>query len=407
MKKNILLAACLLFGLAACNEEEVGQYPVDSIPPGPVTDIQVKEAFGGGVTLTYKIPDDLDLLCVKAKYTLDTGKSSELTVSMYATEMKIEGFAEAKPHTIELRAIDRSRNESEPATIEVTPLRGPLFDVFESLRIYSDFGGIQLKWDNPEERDVIIMVSKPIKEGSDVKESVQNFYTSMKEGIGYVRGFEPKEQTFCVEVSDQWGNVTEVKSQVCTPLYEEKVDGTSYWKKWNPKDIPYAQYSGSYPITKLWDGVTMEGTSSSNFFHTPAGAAFPVRFTFDMAQVYTLSRLKLYQRGDKWAYEHGNPKRFSIYGSLSDKVMMDGSNGVEWQLLGHFESTKPSGLPLGSRTQEDIDKGAGGEDYNFPIELTQPVRYIRVDIEETWGGTEMIHISELMFWGSPGTSDNN
>ena len=401
MKKNIFLVLLLALSIVACNEESVGQYPIDSIPPSPVTDVAVKEVFGGGAILTYKIPSDLDLLCVKARYILDTGKPMEATVSMYATEMRIEGFAKSIPHKIELVAIDRSRNESKPITIEVTPNRSPIFDVFESLEMFSDFGGIQLQWANGEQKDVIVMVSKPVKEGAEINEGVQNFYTSAKEGVGYVRGFSPGKQIFNVQVSDQYGNITELKSQECDPLYEEELQNTTYWKKWNPKDIPYLQYSSSYPITKLWDGITMEGTKTSNFFHGPAGTNFPLRFTFDMQQVYKLSRLKLYQRGDTWAYEHGNPKRFAIYGSTTDKVLLDDNADFKWIKLGEFESVKPSGLPLGSRTPEDIAKGAGGEDYNFPIKLSTPVRYIMFEIYETWGGTEMFHISELKFWGEP------
>ena len=50
---------------------------------------------------------------------------------------------------------------------------------------------------------------------------------------------------------------------------------------------------------------------------------------------------------------------------------------------------------------EDERIAAEGEDFTFPIELATDVRYIRFDILETWGGTEMVHIAELEFWGQP------
>ena len=178
------------------------------------------------------------------------------------------------------------------------------------------------------------------------------------------------------------------------------MDGKTICRKWHPADITYLQYLKSYKIEKLWDCITMYGTTSSTFFHTPAGQDFPVRCTFDMQQVYKLSRFKLYQRGDKWVYTHGNPQLFTVYGSLTDKVSVEGGEN-QWIKLGDFESIKPSGLPLGSYTPEDLEKGSGGEDYTFPIDLSTPVRYIRIDINKTWGGTEMIHISELQFWGEP------
>ena len=319
MKKHILLFSLLAFCLAACEEESVGQYPTDSEAPGPVSNVVVKEVFGGGVTLSYTIPDDPDLQGVMAEYTLDTGEKISTIVSGYAREITIEGFATATEHEATLRAVDKSRNMSEPVVAKFTPNRAPIFDVYETLTITSDFGGAKLTWQNPEMKDIIVSVSKPISEGSDVEEDVENFYSSAAEGEGFVRGFDAVPVTFNVVISDQYGNTTDVKSQECLPLYEEKVPSTDYWKRWNGDPvIPYKQYSNSYPIEKMWDGIKM-GTSgdSKNMFHLPAGSPFPVRFTFDMGKVYKLSRMKVAQRALGWAFEHGNPKRFQVFGSLN------------------------------------------------------------------------------------------
>lgn len=402
-RHNMLLLGLLTVSLAACNEEYIGQYPIDNIPPQPISEASVKETFSGGAVISYQIPDDPDLMGVKAYYTLDTGKKMQVMTSSYEREITVEGFALEKEHEVELRAVDKSQNESKPIYVKVTPKPAAIYTAFESLKLYDDFGGIQLKWNNPDGKDLIVMVSKPITEGSDMTENVQNFYSSEVEGVGNVRGFDNTPQKFIVEIADKWGNTTESYSQVCTPLYEEELERKKYWKKWNPTDIPYKTYnSKNYPITKLWDEVTMEGTTKANFFHTPAGDPFPVRFTFDMRQVYTLSRFKMYQRGDKWVYTHGNPKRFTIYGATDPNVKMDAvDEQYQWKKLGDFVSIKPSGLPLGQYNTDDLVRGAGGEDFTFPLELATPVRYIRFDVHETWGGTEMIHISELRFWGSP------
>ena len=403
MKKIIVLLSICTGMLVSCQEEYIGQYPTDGQAPGQVTNVTTKSVFGGGVILSYTIPDDPDLQGVKAVYTLDTGKEVSTMVSAYSREIMLEGFASPTEHTARLYSVDKSQNESEPVTVTFTPLRSPIFDVFESLKISSDFGGAKLTWENPEMKDVIVNVSKAITEGSDVQEDVQNFYSSAPAGEGFIRGFDAVPVTFNVSISDKYGNKTETISQEVLPLYEEQIDGKTYWTKWNgDPDIPYRQYSKSYPITKLWDGKTMAASTSSNFFHTPAGYPFPVRFTFDMRQVYKLSRMKVYQRGGTWVYTHGNPKRFQVYGSLSPHASISAESPEDqWIFLGEFESFKPSGLPLGQYTPEDSDRGAGGEDFTFPIELATEVRYIRFDVLETWGGTEMIHISELEMWGQP------
>ena len=153
----------------------------------------------------------------------------------------------------------------------------------------------------------------------------------------------------------------------------------------------------------MWDGIKM-GTSgdSKNMFHLPAGSPFPVRFTFDMGKVYKLSRMKVAQRALGWAFEHGNPKRFQVFGSLNSNVSVDATEPErQWIYLGEFTSFKPSGLPLEQASPEDEAIANEGEDFTFPLELATEVRYIRFDVYETWGGTEMVHISELEFWGQP------
>lgn len=398
----LILSLVLLF-MNSCKEEGIGQYPIDAVAPGKVTNVGVIESFGGGVKIRYEIPNDDDLLYIKADYKLDDGRPMEVISSLYNNTMSIVGFAKEEERTIELRSVDRSQNISEPVFVKVTPKRSPIFDAFESLVARSDFGGIQLKWINTAKADLTIMVSKPVL-NSSLTENVQNFYSAAEDGLGYVRGFPVGEQKFIFQIRDRWGNMTDTISGLFYPKYEEELERTTYWKRWNGDPaIPYKRYSSSYEIEKLWDGKTMAFTTSSNFFHGPAGVAYPIRFTFDMQQTYTLSRLKLFQRGATWAYEHGNPKRFAIYGSPDALARVDSPDPAhQWQLLGTFTSVKPSGLPLGQRTQEDIDKGANyGEDYNFPIDLAVPVRYIMFEIYETWGATEMFHISELAFWGEP------
>lgn len=405
MKKHILLFSLLLTFLSACKEESVGQYPIDGTAPGPVTDVAVKEAFGGGVLLTYTIPDDPDLQGVMATYTLDTGKRISTMVSSYAREIILEGFANETEHSAELRAIDKSNNLSQPVIAKFTPKRAPIFDVYETLKINSDFGGAKFTWENPEMKDIIVAVSKPISEGSDVEEDLQNFYSAAPVGEGFIRGLDAVPVILSVMISDQYGNTTDKKTEKCLPLYEEKIQSTKYWKKWNGDPvIPYKQYSGSYPITKMWDGIKMGPSGDTkNMFHLPAGTPYPVRFTFDMGQVYKLSRMKVAQRSlSNWEFAHGNPKRFQVYGSLNSNVALDANEPErQWIFLGEFNSFKPSGLPLGSKSAEDEAVAREGEDFTFPIELATEVRYIRFDILETWGGTEMVHISELEMWGQP------
>ena len=100
------------------------------------------------------------------------------------------------------------------------------------------------------------MVSEDIMEGSDVQQNVGNYYSSAQDGTAYIRGYEAVPHTFYVQIRDRWGNKTDVKSVTLVPLYEEfikpKDETQQYFKKWNDDpDIPYRQYSATYPIERL------------------------------------------------------------------------------------------------------------------------------------------------------------
>lgn len=82
MKKNLFFILISLALFIACNEEPVGQTPLDNIAPGKVSDINVTN-IPGGAYLTYKLPDDEDLLYVKAIYQLKEGGEWQIPVLLY------------------------------------------------------------------------------------------------------------------------------------------------------------------------------------------------------------------------------------------------------------------------------------------------------------------------------------
>jgi hypothetical protein len=394
-----------------CKEEQRGQYPVDDIAPNPVINAHVTRTFGGGVTVKYDIPDDRDLLYVVARYKLDTGTDMEIKASIYEKHIDIVGFSHEADHEVELKTVDRSRNESMPVKVKIHPNEAPIHSIFRSLKVYPDFGGIFLQWDNEEKSDITVMVSKPITEASKLTESVINFYSNASEGSGNVRGFTADSQTFIVQIQDRWGNLTDEFSGKYLPKYEEFCN-KALFKRWNgDPDIPYNQYSGSWPIENLWDNVWNNG-ASANGFHTRSGSIpTPNKFTFDMGAVYTLSRFKLMHRPtNSFVFNHGNPKSFKLYGSLTPYARMANDDSddpavedLKWHFLGEFITVKPSGLPLGQVSDEDIQIAVvDGIDYTCPIEFNRPIRYIRMDVLEIWAGfPDFIHIMEMSLWGEP------
>ena len=63
---------------------------------------------------------------------------------------------------------------------------------------------------------------------------------------------------------------------------------------------------------------------------------------------------------------------------------------------------KPSGLPIGQNSNEDIDVANAGQEYEFP-ENAPAVRYIAWKAIDCWGAIEgqtgFFHLFELSIWG--------
>jgi len=161
------------------------------------------------------------------------------------------------------------------------------------------------------------------------------------------------------------------------------------------REYPLPGDAGSawgWQLNYLWDGSIAEGRG----FHTPE-LPVPHHFTFDMGVTAKLYEMKWWQRQDPTTlYTAGNPSKFEIWGSNNPAA--DGSY-TGWVKLKECICVKPSGSPVGTNTQQDIDYAAAGELFKFEGGTT-PVRYIRVKILEKWSGSLSTHMMEMTFWGT-------
>ena len=129
MKKlHKFIALFQLLMLLSCKEAFIGQYPVDSTPPGPISNVQVTP-LKGGATISYDLPEDIDVLYVKASYFLPNGEPYEQRASSYENSMEIHGFGKSRQYVVELSAVDRSGNESSPLSVELEPFDSPIYEV--------------------------------------------------------------------------------------------------------------------------------------------------------------------------------------------------------------------------------------------------------------------------------------
>ena len=391
--KKILIVLLGIITIISCNKEPdtIGQMPLNSIPPGKVTNVQVENG-PGKAKLTYKLPDDEDLLYVKAIYSVNESVTRESVASYYNHELIIEGFGEAKPYTVTLIAVDHSKNESAPVQVEVNPEIPPFQTAFKSLAVVPTFGGINLKWKNEFETDlnIEVYVNDTTNEGSFIEETT--FYSSEDDVDVNVRGYDPEPRTFRIIVSDRWGNKTESLDLVdLVPIEELFID---------PKDwIITANIGvhGAGPVARLTDGIK---TGNNRALWSNGSAIDKPAFTIDLGRTVKLSRMVQWQWGlASLFYDHVNVKYFKIWGSNNPPEDLD--DYTNWFLLEeNGEIVKPSGLPKGEVTNEDRQQAYAGHTTDFEIEA-DAYRYFRFQLVEDFSGAKsFIQIMELEIYGA-------
>ena len=386
-----IIRLILFFAILFCGCTKLVQQPLvkDKTNPGELTNIHVVNT-PGAAKITYTLPNDDDLLYVQANYSLQSGEKRVVKSSLYTNFVLIEGFADTMEHSIELFAVDKSENKSNPVQIKVQPKSPPIQSVFKSIKVQSDFGGINIHFENPLENEYVVNTFILDSTGEWIR--YDRLYTKAKERDYSIRGLPSKQTVFGIVVTDKWGNNTDTLQKVLTPIYEEELDK----KQWTlittlPSDF-LKLYNANSALTNLWDGLN-NGPYASTDRNT---SILPSSFTIDLGQQYKLSRMKLFQYLDPdlgHAFLYANIRKCEIWGSnnLSD-------NWDNWTLLLQCESTKPSGLPYGEATAEDKAYAAAGEDYSFPLN-TPSVRYIRVKVFETWQKNNYFYFDEITLWG--------
>lgn len=384
---------CLLTG---CSEEqEMEPLEKSTSAPNKVENVQISN-LPGKVKLTYTLPSNKDLLYVVAKYTLENGTAMEVKSSYYNSSMLLEGFAGKSERDVSVYAVNRSEIESEPVEIKVKPLLAPVFDVFETLGVISDFGGLKVSATNPTSEDLAILVMKRNVE-NDWEPLPTSIYTSTEEIAQSLRGFDTISQSFAIVVRDRWLNVTDTLFADIKPLYETLMPREDFKPLTLPND---AELEASHTsVSDLFNGGTLEWYDS--YFSKRSSDKVDHLVTFDIGKTTKLSRIRMWNfsepiGGQRLYYYLGAIKTFKVWGS---NELNDGDLSG-WTLLGEFEVKKPSGLPYGQETNEDLLAAQDGADYEISIDLPA-VRYLRIQCMENWAGSDFMAVSEVQVYGNP------
>lgn len=376
--------------LSACKQDNL-RTPVenDGVAPDPISDVRI-DNLHGSARISYTLPADQDLLYVQADYEIREGVKEEKKASFYDNSMVLEGFGDTTEHKVDLYAVDRGGNKSQVVTVTVKPLLSPVQQAYDSLSYVEDFGGVTVSFKNETQANIVITVM--IKDSTGTWVDYDKDYTSQAGGNFSVRGLDPVPTVFGVFIQDRWDNHSDTLVKTLTPLFEEEMDKNKF------KVLAFdTDTKNDWALTGLWDNNTVATTAG---FHSENNAGFPQTFTFDMGVKAKLSRFRIWPVHDGREYSSSNIKQFEVWGSNAPNP--DGSFDG-WILLNNYEVVKPSGLPVGTLSNEDQETAANGIEFIVPLDAPA-VRYIRFKILSTFASppnsaTGGAWLLELAFWG--------
>lgn len=405
MKKiyNALAIAILLF--SGCKEDTNVPLANNGQVPNPVTNVVVTPT-AGGAKITYDLPQDPNVLYVKAVFESPKGNVREVKSSAYNNSLTIVGFGTANTYNVRLYTVTRSEVESAPLSLNVTPLPPPILTARATIAAEVDFGGLFVTYQNPDAENIIITILTRVNADDDWTEA-EVAYTKSVQGNVAARGFAATKRFFGIFVKDRWDNRSDTLIKEVTPIFEAQLDKSKFKSYVLSSDVTnnntpgvYYYNAGTPPknmrLEKAWDGKA--GPTDVEAFQTNAGKGFPGWFTIDLGTVTKLSRWLYQPRMDLPAvmWKHGAFKEYELYAWTAPGAPVDDFS--KWTKVMDCLSVKPSGTPVGTETPEDVAAGIKGEEWRFPRDLPA-VRYVRIKCNSTWGSTNYFSAAEITFWG--------
>ncbi|MCT4587545.1 MAG: DUF4959 domain-containing protein [Carboxylicivirga sp.] len=419
---KILLCSVLVFAvLQSCKEEGlVGVRNDDGVPPGKLTEVEVK-AVSGGAIISYKLPDDDDIMGAKATLVDKNGIERNFLSSIYTNELIIDGLVDYEETKVLVYAIDKGGNQSEPNSVSFTPLLAPVDYAAESTKIEPTFGGCQVTFDNPSgsSLNMFLFVREWDPETGVDSTTLLNTYAYTSEEVKPVkeRGFDTNEKEFFLMFKDRWNNFSDTIKEIIEPIYEIQIPYKNFKRHRLPHDVPIfgGNMEGDDPSHGLWNDVfgwdgevsythvkgfrTLDGAGSNAYDPDPLpefqDPFDPTRvtaqlFTLDLGAVCQLSRFTYHPLHSGY-FALGGWRIFEVYGSTDPDP--DGSMDGWFKLLDRTEVETPENHQ--ERKNEIITQGL-----NFDFLTSQEVRYVRFAFYANYTTLLSFNASEIAFYGS-------
>ena len=390
--KKLFLVPLLIFLFTGCSKSEDG----DTTPPGALTVQNVTPTNGGGI-IEYTLPDDNDILYVRAEYTNSNGVDVSRASSSYNNTIEISGLNQTTALTITLYVVDENYNQSTPIYVELIPLESFIYLVQESIEITSDLGGFRINWDNIESKTVYVFVH--INDG--VEEEIRILSSSNTQESIAVRGLPAVEISISTRVQDFDENTTGLEEKgILTPLFEEVID-KSTWTLLASQSVDGNAWEGA--SSNFWDDVidTTGNNSDNSYFMiwrdlNGGSLNWPLDLVIDLNKNVKITRFTVWQRAYwyngpsdvPYYFQEENMKSFNIYAS---------NDAQTWEELGQFDIGDPRDSE-GNIPTTALESAANGHEFELD-NVSEQFRYLKFSVTSNFGSETYVNGSEITLYG--------
>ena len=390
--KKLLFLTILIFAVSSCSKQDDG----DTTPPSVLTVDSVTPTNGGGI-ISYTLPNDDDILYVRAEYTNSNGVDVSRASSSYNNSIEIDGLNQTTALTITLYVVDENYNQSAPIYVELVPLESFIYLVQESIEVNTDLGGFRINWENIQSKTVYVFVH--INNGSEEEIRILSSNNS-SESIA-VRGLPSEEITISTRIEDFDENSTTLEEKgTLTPLFEQVID-KSTWTLVASQSVNGNAWEGA--SVNFWDDVidTTNNNSDNSYFMiwrdlNGGSLNWPLDLVIDLNKNVKVTRFTVWQRAYwyngpsdiPYYFQEENMKSFTIYASNDAQV---------WEELGQFDIGDPRDSE-GNIPQSALDSAANGHEFELD-EVSESFRYLKFSVTSNYGSEAYVNGSEITMYG--------
>jgi hypothetical protein len=416
--KYLSFCALIVAFFGAC--EEGGRFKMsaeDNVPPAPPTNVSAK-ALNGAIRIHYTIPRDEDLMSIEAKC-----EGNTFAVSFYTDSIDVKGLFETKEYTVEVCAVDKSGNRSQPVEVRQVPLESAISKITNTFNVLGGFGGFVVNWKNELQETVNIFVEYEFTQDGVHRELLTVFSSKDADGYAIVGNLElsaSEQVKVKVSAGDNYNNRTQaVDKGSFSLLYDEEINhfdenGKNLWSY----PIPFQEPPFGGGVVQAWgdeadgktecfiDGIIDDAPNTYNYTFISKGVGYTTdywNYLIDLGDYYELSRVIIHSRhsaaiGARGDYFTGNDVGiFATYFWNEDTG--------EWEQTGVYKNLLPDG-DLSDLQWYRLGK-AGHMHYLYPYDpkFTKRARWFRFECRHSFDNNYTagapVCVSEIRLFSKP------